>query len=76
ERFEIELLPALPAAWAEGEVRGLRARGGFEVDVAWREGRLVMAKVTSIRGGTTAVRWRDATWALMLGAGESATIEP
>jgi alpha-L-fucosidase 2 len=42
---EIEFLPALPAAWANGSVRGLRARGGVEVDVAWSGGRAREARV-------------------------------
>jgi alpha-L-fucosidase 2 len=53
---EIHLLPALPKAWPAGSVRGLRARGGFEVAVEWREGKLVHAAVRAARGGLCRVR--------------------
>ena len=55
--FEIELLPALPQAMAEtGSVKGLRARGGFIVDVSWKEGQLVEATIESTLGGTLNLR--------------------
>ena len=44
---EIHLLPALPKAWQEGSFRGLRARGGFEVDASWKDGKVTEWRVTS-----------------------------
>jgi alpha-L-fucosidase 2 len=53
---EIALVPALPPAWPAGSVAGLRARGGFGVDLEWRDGRAVRAAVTSALGGRCRVR--------------------
>jgi alpha-L-fucosidase 2 len=53
---EIALLPALPAAWPEGHVRGLRARGAVEVEIAWRGGKPVSAVLTASSDGTHKVR--------------------
>jgi alpha-L-fucosidase 2 len=53
---EIELLPALPTAWPTGQVKGLRARGGFEVDIAWRRGRLEQARIYSQSGSYCRLR--------------------
>ncbi|GIF23022.1 alpha-L-fucosidase 2 [Actinoplanes tereljensis] len=56
---ELELLPALPSAWRDGEVRGLRARGGFTVSLSWRDGHLHEARIHSPRATSARVRYRD-----------------
>ena len=53
---EIELLPALPKAWSSGSVQGLRARGGFQVDMAWDQGGVKRASISSKIGGPCRVR--------------------
>ena len=52
----IQLLPALPMAWLEGSVRGLRARGGFEVDLAWSAGHATQATIRAQVTGPCRVR--------------------
>ncbi|MCK7482301.1 MAG: hypothetical protein M0C28_38020 [Candidatus Moduliflexus flocculans] len=47
----IQVLPAIPVAWPEGRFRGLRARGGFELDATWRRGEVVELRVRSKAGG-------------------------
>ncbi|NBH06936.1 glycoside hydrolase N-terminal domain-containing protein [Amycolatopsis sp. SID8362] len=73
----LELLPALPAAWAgSGRVTGIGARGGFEVDLAWRAGKVTTAVIRSVGGTRTEVR--AGTWkrAISLRPGGSVTVQP
>ncbi len=53
---EIELLPALPKAWPSGSVKGLRARGGFEVEIAWSDGKVTEYRIASAEPREVKVR--------------------
>ena len=58
---EISLLPALPAVYPKGKVTGLRARGGYEVDMQWTDGKLTKAVIRSVKGkGSVSIRYKDA----------------
>lgn len=52
---ELALLPALPKAWAEGKISGLRARGGYEVDLEWKQGVLTQAVIRAKHTGTVRI---------------------
>lgn len=72
-RGRIRLLPALPKAWARGTVRGLRARGGFTVDVQWSQGVLERAVFTNGAAGSSIVTYNGQQLEVKLKAGESRT---
>ncbi|WP_425521157.1 glycosyl hydrolase family 95 catalytic domain-containing protein [Xanthomonas translucens] len=69
----IRLLPALPQAWPQGQVRGLRVRGAAGVDLAWRDGRLQYARLSSERGGHYTLAYGGQTLTADLSSG--ATME-
>jgi len=67
----IQLLPALPKAWPSGKVTGLCARGGFKVDMSWKDGCLTRAVIHSKVGLPCKVVCGDKTWELNTTAGKS-----
>jgi alpha-L-fucosidase 2 len=68
---EIQLLPALPKAWPNGSVTGLRARGGFEIAMTWADGKLVSANIKSLAGNPVRLHYDQTTKFLKIKKGES-----
>lgn len=69
----LEILPALPSAFANGSVSGLRARGGFELDFAWQAGELTGLTIRSEKGGEARLRYGKRVVDVILKPGESRT---
>jgi len=72
---QIQLLPALPDEWTTGSIKGLRARGGFEVDMSWKDGRLTRAVIHSKSGQPCRVVYGDNNWELETTAGKPHQLE-
>ena len=67
---EISLLPALPPSWKNGSVSGLRARGGFEVNISWKDGKLETCDIKSLLGKPCIVRYGNKIKTYEIHAGE------
>lgn len=71
----IELLPALPPAWSEGQISGIRTRSGFEIDLRWKDNKVVSCNVKSMLGAPALLKFGEEQVALDLVAGSSKTVK-
>ncbi|MGD0583134.1 MAG: glycoside hydrolase family 95 protein [Bacteroidales bacterium] len=73
---EIHLLPALPDAWKDGYIKGLRARGGYTVDQEWRDGKLLSAVIMPDFNGEARIRYGIKVITIKVSAGKALRIKP
>ena len=71
----MELLPALPKEWAAGEIKGIKARGNYEIDLVWNNGKVSKASITSKNAGNLTVKYNGKLKALSFKAGETKLIK-
>lgn len=71
----IDLLPALPAEWPTGEIKGIKARGNYEIDLAWKKGKVSKAVIKSKNAGTVMVKYNGKQANLQFTAGETKTLK-
>jgi hypothetical protein len=72
--FIIHLLPAIPRAWGNGSFSGIRARGGFEINCFWTDGKLKTAEIKSLSGNPCTIQYGDTLIELKLNGGEMKSI--
>ena len=72
----VQLLPALPGAWPNGSVKGLRARGGYVVDIAWKDGKLARAVLHSELGNPCEIGFGDKLEKMTIPAGQDVVLGP
>lgn len=71
----MELLPALPKEWPAGEIKGIKARGNYEIDLVWNNGKVSKASITSKNAGNLTVKYNGKLKALSFKAGETKLIK-
>jgi alpha-L-fucosidase 2 len=76
DQYVINILPALPDAWSSGEVKGLMARGGFEVSIEWEGGKMVSCKIKSLAGSDLKIRYNGKTFTSSTESGMTYEFDP
>ena len=71
----IDLLPALPTCWKNGSIHGLKAQGGFTVDIDWADGQLAQAVITSPFGGPVTMKYGDRQTVIDTQTGKKYTLD-
>jgi alpha-L-fucosidase 2 len=71
----LELLPALPSAWKTGSIKGLKARGGFEVNLKWEKGHLNLAEIKATKDGVCKFNYQEKNQSILMKSGELVKIE-
>jgi len=66
----LDILPSLPSAWSNGKIKGIRARGGFEVDISWKNNLLDELTIKSLMGNPCVIRYQGKTMLLKIKKGE------
>jgi alpha-L-fucosidase 2 len=69
------LLPALPKAWQTGQVKGLRARFGYEISIAWQQGKLTQADIKATHTGVCAIRYQNKVAKIETEAGKTYSLD-
>lgn len=71
----LEILPALPKAWKSGHIKGLKARGGYTVDMSWRNGKLKTLSITAEKGGECKILYKEKIVIKNMNAGETVEVK-
>ncbi len=72
--YTIELLPALPATWTTGEIRGICARGGYEIAMSWKDSQVEKVEITARKEGKVYVKYNGKTKCVKVKAGKTTTL--